>query len=167
MKGITQLAARGYALLTTIGNSLQSPFLLLVRIYWGWQFVQTGWGKLHNIQHVIGFFTSLNIPAPALNAYFVSGMEFVGGILLIVGLGSRLVGLALAFDMLVAYITTDMEALRAIISDPGKLYADAAYTFLFASLLILIFGPGRFSLDHVLSLDRSPVKSSAGVRAAA
>jgi putative oxidoreductase len=167
MKDITQLAARGYALLTAIGNSLQSPFLLLVRLYWGWQFAQTGLGKLHNIQHVIGFFTTLNIPAPAFNAYFVSGMEFVGGILLIVGVVSRLTALLLAIDMIVAYITTDTEALRAILSDPGKLYADAAYTFLFASLLILIFGPGRFALDHVLSLDRSPVKSSAGVRVAA
>jgi putative oxidoreductase len=167
MKDFTQLAARGYSLLTTVGNSLQSPFLLVVRLYWGWQFMQTGWGKLHNIQHVIGFFTSLNIPAPALNAYFVSGMEFVGGILLIVGVISRLTALLLAIDMIVAYITTDTEALRAIISDPGKLYADAAYTFLFASLLILIFGPGRFALDYVLSLDRSPIKSSAGVRVAA
>ena len=64
----------------------------------------TGWGKLHNIHKVIGFFTSLNIPAPALNAWFVSGLEFVGGILLIVGLGSRLLGFLLAFDMLVAYL---------------------------------------------------------------
>jgi putative oxidoreductase len=167
MKGITQLAARGYALLTKVGDSLQSPFLLLVRLYWGWQFAQTGWGKLHNIQHVIGFFTSLGIPAPALNAWFVSGLEFVGGILLIVGLGSRLTALLLAIDMFVAYITTDTEALRAIISDPGKLYADAAYTFLFASLLVLIFGPGRFALDYVLSLERKPVKSSPGIRVAA
>jgi putative oxidoreductase len=167
MKGIRQLAARGYALLATVGNALQSPFLLAVRLYWGWQFAQTGWGKLHNIQHVIGFFTSLNIPAPALNAWFVSGLEFVGGILLIVGLGSRLIALLLAIDMIVAYIATDTEALRAIFSDPGKLYADAAYTFLFASLLILIFGPGRFALDYVLSLERKPVKSSAGARVAA
>jgi putative oxidoreductase len=167
MKGVTQLASRGYALLNAAGNSLQSPFLLAVRLYWGWQFAQTGWGKLHNIQHVIGFFTSLGIPAPALNAWFVSGLELVGGILLIVGLGSRLTALLLAIDMFVAYLTTDTEALRAILSDPGKLYADAAYTFLFASVLILIFGPGRFALDYVLSVDRSPMKSSSGVRVAA
>jgi putative oxidoreductase len=167
MKAITHLATRGYALLTSVGNSLQSPFLLLVRLYWGWQFTQTGWGKLHNIQHVIGFFTSLNIPAPALNAYFVSGLELVGGILLIVGLGSRLISLALAFDMLVAYLAADQEALRSIFSDPGKFYNADPYTFLFASLMILVFGPGRFALDYLLSLDRSPAKSSAGVRVAA
>ena len=83
------------------------------------------------------------------------------------GLGSRLIGLMLAFDMLVAYLTADQEALRSIFSNPGKFYNADPYTFLFASLLILIFGPGRFALDYVLSLDRSPVKNSAGVRVAA
>lgn len=164
---VTQLAARGYVRLATVGNSLQSPFLLAVRLYWGWQFMMTGWGKLRNIQHVIGFFTSLNIPAPALNAWFVSSLEFVGGILLIVGLGSRLISLALAIDMLVAYLAADQEALRSIFSDPGKFYNADPYTFLFASLMILIFGPGRFALDYVLSLDRSPVRSSVGARVAA
>ena len=167
MKGDNGVVARGYSLLTTIGNSLQSPFLLLVRLYWGWQFAQTGWGKLHNIRHVIEFFTSLNIPAPAFNAYFVSGLELVGGILLIVGLGSRLIGLALAFDMLVAYLAADQEALRSIFSDPGKFYNADPYTFLFASLMIFIFGPGRFALDYVLSLDRSATKSASRVRAVA
>jgi putative oxidoreductase len=94
-------------------------------------------------------------------------MEFVGGILLIVGLGSRLVGFALAFDMLVAYLAADQEALRSIFSNPGKFYNADPYTFLFASLMVLIFGPGRFALDYVLSLDRTPVNSSAGVRVAA
>jgi len=161
------LVARGYSLLAAIGNSLQSPFLLAVRLYWGWQFMTTGWGKLHNLQKVVGFFTSLNIPAPALNAYFVSGLEFVGGILLILGLGSRFVSLALAIDMLVAYLTADKEALRSIFSDPGKFYNADPYTFLFASLMILIFGPGRFALDYVLSLDRNTTRSSSAARVAA
>ena len=139
-----------YSLLVTFGNSLQSPFLLFVRLYWGWQICQTGWGKLHNLPHVIEFFTSLGIPAPALNAYFVSGFEFLGGILLAVGLGSRLVALMLAVDMLVAYITADRAALMSIFSSPGDFYAAAPYTFLVASLIILIFGPGRFALDNLI-----------------
>jgi len=139
-----------YSLLVTFGNSLQSPFLLFVRLYWGWQICQTGWGKLHNLPHLIEFFTSLGIPAPALNAYFVSGFEFLGGILLAVGLGSRLVALMLAVDMLVAYITADRAALMSIFSSPGDFYAAAPYTFLVASLIILIFGPGRFALDYLI-----------------
>src|ERR1700757_5119248 len=83
-------------------SSLQSPLLLLVRLYWGWQFMQTGWGKLHNLGHVTEFFTSLGIPAPGPTALFVACVEFFGGLLLIVGLASRLTGLVLTVDMLVA-----------------------------------------------------------------
>jgi putative oxidoreductase len=52
-------------------------FLLAVRLYWGWQFMQTGWGKLSDINKVVGFFTDLGIPTPVLNAYFVSALELV------------------------------------------------------------------------------------------
>jgi putative oxidoreductase len=136
----------------SVGASyLQSPFLLAVRLYWGWQFAQTGWGKMHNITKITGFFASLNIPFPSANAHFVAGLEFLGGILLILGLGSRLVSLLLAADMLVAYWTADHEALTSIFSDPGKFYVADPYTFLFASLMVLIFGAGLFSLDAVLA----------------
>ena len=129
---------------------LQSPFLLAVRLYWGWQFAQTGWGKLQHLPKVTGFFTSLGIPAPAFAAFSVSWLELIGGICLALGLGSRLFGLLLAIDMLVAYWTASRPALFSIFSDPGKFYTDDAYTFLFASLLILIFGPGKFAIDELL-----------------
>jgi putative oxidoreductase len=131
-------------------SSLQSPLLLLVRLYWGWQFAQSGWGRLHHIPQATQFFASLHIPLPEANVVFVSSLEFVGGILLILGLASRVIGLLLAMDMMVAYLTSDMEALHSIFSDPGKFYNADPYTFLFASLLILIFGPGRFALDWLL-----------------
>src|ERR1700741_361211 len=106
-----QFMEKYYRLLMRAASSLESPFLLGVRLYWGWQFMQAGWGKLHDIGKVIGFFTELGIPAPMLNAYFVSALEFAGGLLLVVGLGSRLIGLLLTVDMIVAYITADREAL--------------------------------------------------------
>jgi putative oxidoreductase len=129
---------------------LQSPFLLAIRLYWGWQFAQTGWGKLHNIEKITGFFASLNIPFPAFSAHFVSGLEFFGGLLLILGLASRFTGFLLAGNMLVAYWTADHEALVSIFSDPGKFYAADPYTFLFASLIVMIFGAGLFSVDTLL-----------------
>jgi len=131
-------------------SKLRSPFLLAVRLYWGWQFVQSGWGKLHHLDKVTDFFTSLNLPAPALTAHFVSGLEFFGGILLILGLGSRLIGLVLTLNMLVAYWTADREALFSIFSDPGKFYVADPYTFLFVSAMVLVFGAGLFSLDALL-----------------
>jgi putative oxidoreductase len=132
-------------------SCLQWPFLLAVRLYWGWQFAQAGWGKLHNIAKVTAFFTSLNIPFPGFNAHFIAGLEFFGGILLILGLGTRFVGFLLAANMFVAYWTADREALGSIFSDPGKFYAADPYTFLFASLIVLIFGAGFLSLDHTIA----------------
>jgi putative oxidoreductase len=52
--------------------------------------------------------------------------------------------------MIMAYVTADTEALRSIFSDPDKFYAAAPYVFLIASLIILIFGPGKLSLDTLL-----------------
>jgi putative oxidoreductase len=143
MKTLIQL----YARFSNTISYLPSPFLLAVRLYWGWQFAQSGWGKLHHLDKITDFFSSLQIPFPAANAHFVSGLEFVGGILLILGIGSRLTGLLLAGNMLVAYWTADREALSSVFSDPGKFYVADPYTFLFASAMVLIFGAGLFSLD--------------------
>jgi len=140
-----------YSRFSTAASYLQSPLLLAVRLYWGWQFAQTGWGKLHNLAKITSFFANLNIPFPAVNAHFISGLEFFGGILLILGLGSRLIGLLLAGNMLVAYWTADHEALTSIFSDPGKFYVADPYTFLFTSVMILIFGAGLFSVDTLLA----------------
>jgi putative oxidoreductase len=129
---------------------LQSPFLLAVRLYWGWQLVQSGWGKLHHLDKVTDFFTSLNLPMPGTMAVFISSLEFFGGIFLAIGLLSRLTALALTINMIMAYVTADREALHSIFSDPDKFYAAAPYTFLIASLIILVFGPGKISLDALL-----------------
>ncbi len=130
---------------------LQSPMLLAVRLYWGFQFAQTGWGKLHNLAKITAYFASLNIPFPGFNAPFVSTLEFVGGILLILGLFSRPIAFLLAGNMLVAYWTADREALVSIFSDPGKFYVADPYTFLFASLMVLIFGAGFFAADTYIA----------------
>jgi putative oxidoreductase len=140
-----------YGRFAHLADYLHSPFLLLVRLYWGWQFLQSGWGKLHNLGHVKEFFISLGIPGAAVIAPAISTLEFVGGILLIVGLGSRLIGLLLAGNMLVAYITADREALSSVFSDPGKFYIADPFTFLFASLIVMVFGAGLFSLDAVIA----------------
>ena len=129
----------------------QSPFLLLVRLYWGWQLIESGWGKLHHLDKVTEFFTSLALPMPAQTAVAISCLEFFGGIFLAIGLLSRLTSLALTVNLIVAYITADREALFSIFSDPDKFYAAAPYTFLVASLIILFFGPGKFAVDTLLN----------------
>ena len=53
----------------------------------------------------------------------------------------------LTVNMLTAYVTGDREALLSIFTAPDKFSAAAPYMYLFASLVVLIFGPGKFALD--------------------
>jgi len=141
---------------------LQSPCLLFIRLYWGWQLAESGWGKLHNLPRVADFFASLNLPFPGQTALAISCVEFFGGIFLALGIFSRATALVLTVNMFMAYVTADREALLSIFSDPDKFYAAAPYTFLVASVVVLLFGPGKFALDGVLRrLFFSPALSEA------
>src|SRR6202041_1077236 len=151
MSNLRNQIERLYDLFLRIMSSLQSPFLLLVRVYWGWQLSQNGWAKLHNLPKVTDFFSSLGLPAPGFTATFVSSFEFVCGILLALGLLSRIAALGLTIDMFTAYWTADHEALLAFISDPDKFQNAASFIYLFVALLILIFGPGKFALDTLFN----------------
>ena len=145
------LIQRLYRLLISTASSLQSPFLLVVRLAWGYQMHIAGDGKLHDLAKVTGFFTQLGIPLPGASALFIAVLEFAGGLLFFVGLGSRLIALLFAGDMVVAYIAADREAVLSIFSNPDKFYDATPYTFLVAALIVLIFGPGKFSLDALLA----------------
>ena len=155
MSAVMKQIDRVYAIFLRAANSLQSPFLLAIRLYWGWQFWQTGWGKLSNISRPIEYFTSLGIPAPAFTAHFIGLLEAGGGILLMLGLASRLIALPLVVDMIMAYVIADRDALHAIFSKQDDFYKADPFTFLFASLIILIFGPGWFSLDTIAKSQRA------------
>jgi len=150
MKTLFFTLQQWYARFFEAVDFLQSLFLLAVRLYWGWQLVQSGWGKLHHLDKVTDFFTSLNLPMPNQMAVFISCVEFFGGIFLAIGLLSRLTALVLTINLIMAYVIADKEALHSIFSDPDKFYAAAPYTFLIASLTVLIFGPGKICVDAVL-----------------
>lgn len=153
-----------YDLLVTVGNHAQSTLLLLIRLCWGIQFAQAGWGKLTNLGKTTDFFASINIPFPAANAAFVGGVECFGGILLAIGLASRLVSIPLAATLVVAYLTTEMEALHKLFTftDIDPFLSAAPFLFLFASLIVLAFGPGVFSVDYLINRKRGAAWRSSG-----
>jgi putative oxidoreductase len=130
---------------------LQPPFLLLVRLYWGWQLAQSGWGKLHNLSNVSEYFATLGLPMPTQMAFFIACVEFFGGIFLALGLASRVTSLVLTINLAMAYVIGDREALLSFFSDPDKFVAAAPFAFLIVSLIVLIFGPGRISTDSALA----------------
>ena len=73
MGKLADLFATAYEALCLMLNSLRSPLLLAIRLYWGWQFWTDGWGKLTHLDKVAGFFTSLGLPAA-----FVAGNSAAG-----------------------------------------------------------------------------------------
>ncbi len=136
--------------LETIASFFQSPLLLVIRLYWGIAFARTGWGKLMNLDRTAGYFESLHIPMPKLNAIMAGSTECFGGALLAIGLFARPASIPLLGTMFVAYYTADREALMAITSDPDKFVSAAPFLFLLASLIVLVFGPGKLSLDALI-----------------
>ena len=138
-----------------LASLLQSPLLLVIRLYWGGSFAQTGWGKLTHLEKTTEFFVSLSIPLPKLNAIAAGTTETLGGILLVLGLFARPASVPLIFTMIVAYATADREALQAVFRDPDKFVSAAPFLFLLAALLVLAFGPGSISVDHLLGRKRT------------
>ncbi len=125
-------------------NSMKWFPLLLARLTVGLVFVNSGWGKLHNLPKVIEFFQSLGIPGAEYQAPFVAGMELVGGILLLLGLGTRLVSIPLAFIMVIAIATAKQGDITEWMDILG--FSECLYIIL---LLVLLFqGAGMASLDR-------------------
>ena len=130
-------------------NRLQNPLLLAIRLYWGFQFAQDGWGKLTHLGKVAEFFASLSLPAPHMTALAIALVEFGGGILFALGIASRLTSLVLFVNMTMAYLSVpdDRVNFSHIFSKPEDFYGASPYTYWFAALLILILGPGLFAVD--------------------
>jgi putative oxidoreductase len=141
-------SARGewYAKLAAWGEKTNGLPPLLARLVLAIIFVQSGWGKLHSIPEVVAFFTQLGIPAPGLQAPFVAGVEFFGGLLILVGLLTRPASFLLAATMAVAIATarwSDVHSLGGFANLP-----EVAYLVLF--LWLLWEGGGKISVDHFL-----------------
>jgi putative oxidoreductase len=150
MARLIDFIGNAYARAVNLLTWLRSPLLLAIRLYWGWQFAQDGWGKLNHLDKVTEYFATLNLPMPAQTALAVALIELVGGVLLAVGIGTRIVSLVLFVNMTVAFWTAEKEAFLGVLSAPDKFQAADAYNYWFAALLILILGPGIVSADALI-----------------
>jgi putative oxidoreductase len=134
-------------------DGLRSPVLLFIRLTWGYQLAESGWGHLTHVAKTVQFFESLHIPFATANVYLSGATELVGGSLLILGLFARLVSIPVFFNFGVAYLTASLPDLIKSWHDKGAgdtfdaFINDSAFPFLVMSLVILAFGPGRIALD--------------------
>jgi putative oxidoreductase len=127
----------------TILDEQRGIGLLAARLGVGLLFVSTGWGKVHDIPKVVGFFRSLGIPAPELQAPFVSFTELICGSAIVVGLFTRLSAVPLMASMVVAILTAKRAELHGLFD----LIGFDEFTYLVLLFVIAILGPGKISLD--------------------
>jgi putative oxidoreductase len=119
---------------------------LFARIAVGWVFLWSGWGKLNALPFVTQNFREWGIPFPEIMTPFVSGVEFVGGLLLLLGLFTRVAAVPLIVVMIVAIISAKWGEVDSLATLLG--FDEVLYMALFGWLAVA--GPGPISLDHLL-----------------
>lgn len=126
--------------------SLSSWGPTVLRVVVGIVFVAHGWQKIHmGVHGVAGFLGMIGVPIPSVSAAVLIAVEFLGGIALILGLGTRWVSLLIAFDMLVAILAVHMK--NGFFNPQGFEYP---LTLLAASISLALTGGGAASLDSAL-----------------
>ena len=109
-------------------------------------FLLSGWGKLHFLPKVIENFAAWGIPAPGVLAPFVAGVEFFGGMFLLLGLLTRISAGALGVVMIVAIRSALWDRVNALDTLLG--FDEFLYLALF--LWLAVAGAGSVSVDHLL-----------------
>jgi putative oxidoreductase len=117
---------------------------LVARIVVGWVFLWSGWTKLNALPRMIENFREWGIPAPEFFTPLASGIEFVGGSLLLIGLLTRFAAVPMMIVMVVAIISAkwaDVDSLETFLG-----FDEVAYLVMFGWLALA--GPGPVSVDH-------------------
>jgi len=133
-------------LATRIGSSFSDIVPTIARGVVGWVFLQSGWGKLHNLSQVGDYFAALGLPAPAFQAILASMTELVCGLLLLVGLMTRYAAVPLIVTMTVAIRT----ALWEQVDSPGSLFGLVEFLYIVLLAWLGASGSGLLSIDAMI-----------------
>ena len=120
---------------------------LLIRVFVGYFFMETGWAKLHNLDGFARRFAGWGIPWPHFNAALSAYTEFIGGLLTIFGIGTRLVSIPMIINMLVAILKVNLISVHNL--DEFAELDEPLYALTY--LWLLISGPGWVSVDYLIS----------------
>ena len=119
---------------------------LLARVTVGWVFMWSGWGKLNNLPQIIENFVGWGIPYSGIMAPFVSSVEFLGGLFLMLGLFTRIAASPLVIVMIVAILSAKLDQVNSLETLLG--FEEFSYMAMF--LWLAMAGPGKVSIDHLL-----------------
>jgi putative oxidoreductase len=148
-------------------NRFSDIGLLLVRAVLAAVFIYHGGQKLfgifggYGIQGTAGWMASVGIPFPVVSTVLAGGTEFFGGIVLLLGTGTRVAAIPMAFNMLVAIVTVHHGAFDA---RAGGMEYPLTLAVVLAALALI--GPGRLTVGRLLAAMKAPVRSTGAVRPA-
>src|ERR1700730_9402900 len=153
---------RWYCSFVSVASAGQSVFLLLIRLYIGYQCAKAGYNHITHFQETVEAFRGWNIPMPKVNAVIAATTEMVGGTLLFLGLGARLIAVPLTVNFIVAFLAVNLsdehyrQLLHNFWDNQDVLLKDTAFPFLVTSIIVLLFGPGLFSIDAIIRRNCCP-----------
>jgi putative oxidoreductase len=133
-------------LIRAVTSRLQWLPPLAARLILGVVFIQSGWGKLHDLQGTTENFAGWHIPFPHFNAILASATEFGGGCLILVGLLTRLAAVPLIVVMAVAIASAKWAKIEDWTDFFG--FDEVAYAVMF--LWLGVRGAGKVSLDYLI-----------------
>lgn len=143
---LTLLAALA-ALAARIAGALTWLPPTLARLVVGTVFLQSGWGKLNDIDKVIEYFTELGLPMPAFQAHVAATAEFVCGGLLLLGLATRFAVVPLIVTMIVAIRTALWDQVEGV----SSLFAMIEFLYIVLCVGLGVSGAGPIALDALLA----------------
>jgi len=135
------------AILSRIGHKSQNLALLLLRLILAYGFFGPAMMKWQNMTAIGDWFKSLGYPAPYFNAYMAGTTELLGVVLLILGLGTRVISLLLIFVMFVAITTVHLK--HGFEASNNGFEIPLYYAIMLFTLFA--YGAGKYSLDNFLS----------------
>jgi len=121
--------------------------LLTIRLILAYGFYEPTKMKLKDVQGIADWFGSMGYPFPLLNAYLATATETAGVVLLILGLGTRIISIPLMVVMLVAIFTVHISNGFAA-GDNGF---EIPLYYLIMLFTLLLFGSGKASVDYLIS----------------
>jgi putative oxidoreductase len=135
--------------------------LLLIRLIVGSVFLAEGIQKFLFVDALgMGRFLRIGIPAPELTAPFVGVVEIVCGVLVLIGLFTRLAAIPLIIDMLVAIATTKIPILLEKGFWAMAHEARVDWSMILGSCFLLLAGAGAWSLDELRTRRRDAIEES-------
>lgn len=144
------------------GGQLADFGPLLARVIVGIIMAAHGFQKLMGGPAAFGgFLEQMNVPLPTLMGFVVTFVELVGGILLILGLLSRLAALLLTIDLIVAILLVKVNIGLLSPSDQPGVGAELDLALIAGFLVVLLAGPGKLAMDRALGIEEEPASSTA------